>query len=211
MFWLQIDTLLIWAGQRNSHCVWSWHILLYHVLTAECPKPQVEGNVVLTTDALLMNDFPEGGEATFECANGYLKEQGSERITCTSGKWSTLKLTCKSMRQNSSNFLSFSVKCDFYCMFDLFTVWLFVAGVNLARWLFISEKDCGAPRKMPHLTYEFKEGTLFGASARAICDKGWVCFIMYLMYHQSMLEWFCQKIQCQTTTPPTTSNNVYIN
>eukprot|EP00063_Salmo_salar_P047350 XP_014022185.1 PREDICTED: complement decay-accelerating factor isoform X8 [Salmo salar] len=98
---------------------------------AECPKPQVEGNVVLTNDALLMNDFPEGKEATFECANGYLKEQGSERITCTSGKWSTLELTCK-------------------------------------------KKDCGAPREKPHLKYEFgEEGTLFGASARAICDKGY--------------------------------------
>ncbi|XP_029550208.1 complement decay-accelerating factor isoform X5 [Salmo trutta] len=98
---------------------------------AECPKPQVEGNVVLTNEALLMNDFPEGKEATFQCANGYLKEQGSERITCTSGKWSTLELTCK-------------------------------------------KKDCGAPREKPHLKYEFsEEGTLFGASARAICDKGY--------------------------------------
>uniref|UniRef100_A0A674C1B9 Complement decay-accelerating factor-like n=1 Tax=Salmo trutta TaxID=8032 RepID=A0A674C1B9_SALTR len=78
-----------------------------------------------------MNDFPEGKEATFQCANGYLKEQGSERITCTSGKWSTLELTCK-------------------------------------------KKDCGAPREKPHLKYEFsEEGTLFGASARAICDKGY--------------------------------------
>uniref|UniRef100_A0A4W5QVV1 Sushi domain-containing protein n=1 Tax=Hucho hucho TaxID=62062 RepID=A0A4W5QVV1_9TELE len=98
---------------------------------AECPKPQVEGNVVLTNDALLMNDFPEGKEATFQCAKGYLKEQGSEIITCTSGKWSTLELTCK-------------------------------------------KKDCGVPREKPHLTYEFgEEGTLFGASARAICDKGY--------------------------------------
>lgn len=132
MFWLQIETLLTWAGQRNSHCVWSWHILLYHILTAECPKPQVEGNVVLTNDALLMNDFPEGKEATFECANGYLKEQGSERITCTSGKWSTLELTCKSMRQNTSTFLSFSVKCDFYCVFTV--VWFIYCCLIVCCW-----------------------------------------------------------------------------
>ncbi|XP_036839409.1 complement decay-accelerating factor isoform X19 [Oncorhynchus mykiss] len=122
---------------------------------AECPKPQVEGNVVLTTDALLMNDFPEGGEATFECANGYLKEQGSERITCTSGKWSTLKLTCK-------------------------------------------KKDCGAPRKMPHLTYEFKEGTLFGASARAICDKGYQ--LMGPSYRQCYAIGWSGRPRCKVVT-----------
>ncbi|XP_064824746.1 complement decay-accelerating factor-like isoform X12 [Oncorhynchus masou masou] len=122
---------------------------------AECPKPQVEGNVVLTDDALLMNDFPEGEEATFECANGYLKEQGSERITCTSGKWSTLKLTCK-------------------------------------------KKDCGAPRKMPHLTYEFKEGTLFGASARAICDKGYQ--LMGPSYRQCYAIGWSGRPRCKVVT-----------
>ncbi|XP_038871778.1 complement decay-accelerating factor-like isoform X1 [Salvelinus namaycush] len=131
---------------------------------AECPKPQVEGNVVLTNDALLMNDFPEGEEATFECANGYLKEQGSERITCTSGKWSTLKLTCK-------------------------------------------KKDCGAPRKMPHLTYEFEEGTLFGASARAICDKGYQ--LMGPSYRQCYAIGWSGRPRCKVVTcdkPPEIMN-----
>nr|XP_029531351.1 complement factor H-like isoform X4 [Oncorhynchus nerka] len=122
---------------------------------AECPKPQVEGNVVLTNDALLMNNFPEGEEATFECANGYLKEQGSESITCTSGKWSTLELTCK-------------------------------------------KKDCGAPRKMPHLTYEFKEGTLFGASARAICDKGYQ--LMGPSYRQCYATGWSGRPRCKVVT-----------
>ncbi|XP_071191436.1 complement decay-accelerating factor-like isoform X3 [Salvelinus alpinus] len=131
---------------------------------AECPKPQVEGNVVLTNDALLMNDFPEGEEATFECANGYLKEQGSERITCTSGKWSTLKLTCK-------------------------------------------KKDCGDPRKIPHLTYEFEEGTLFGASARAICDKGYQ--LMGPSYRQCYAIGWSGRPRCKVVTcdkPPEIMN-----
>ncbi|XP_055724546.1 complement decay-accelerating factor-like isoform X2 [Salvelinus fontinalis] len=131
---------------------------------AECPKPQVEGNVVLTNDALLMNDFPEGKEATFECANGYLKEQGSERITCTSGKWSTLKLTCK-------------------------------------------KKDCGAPRKIPHLTYEFEEGTLFGAAARAICDKGYQ--LMGSSYRQCYAIGWSGRPRCKVVTcdkPPEIMN-----
>ncbi|XP_031665351.1 complement decay-accelerating factor isoform X7 [Oncorhynchus kisutch] len=116
----------------------SWTKCLIYLIfitsgNSECPKPQVERNehVVLTNDALLKNDFPEGSEVLFQCTNGYMKAQGSESITCTSGEWSTLELICK-------------------------------------------KKDCGAPKEMPHLTYEFdKEGTLFGASARAICDKGY--------------------------------------
>ncbi|XP_064822553.1 sushi, von Willebrand factor type A, EGF and pentraxin domain-containing protein 1-like isoform X7 [Oncorhynchus masou masou] len=116
----------------------SWTKCLIYLIfitsgNSECPKPQVERNqyVVLTNDALLKNDFPEGSEVLFQCANGYMKAQGSESITCTNGEWSTLELICK-------------------------------------------KKDCGAPKEMPHLTYEFdKEGTLFGASARAICDKGY--------------------------------------
>ncbi|XP_042180304.1 complement decay-accelerating factor isoform X5 [Oncorhynchus tshawytscha] len=137
---------------------WSKCLICLIFLTsgnAECPKPQVEGNVVLTNDALLMNDFPEGEEATFECANGYLKEQGSERITCTSGEWSTLKLTCK-------------------------------------------KKDCGAPRKMPHLSYEFKEGTLFGASARAICDKGYQ--LMGPSYRQCYAIGWSGRPRCKVVT-----------
>ncbi|KAK6321509.1 hypothetical protein J4Q44_G00084850 [Coregonus suidteri] len=123
---------------------------------AECPKPQVEGNFVLTNDALLKNDFPEGTEATFECANGYLKEQGSERITCTSGEWSTLELTCK-------------------------------------------KKDCGAPRKIAHLTYEFgEEGTLFGASAKAICDKGYQ--LMGSSYRQCYANGWSGRPRCEVVT-----------
>ncbi|XP_031680916.1 complement decay-accelerating factor isoform X2 [Oncorhynchus kisutch] len=135
---------------------------------AECPNPQVEGNVVLTNDALLINVFPEGEKVTFECVNGYLKEQGSERITCTSGKWSTLKLNCK-------------------------------------------KKDCGAPRKIPHLTYEFKEGTLFGASARAICDKGYQ--LMGPSYRQCYATGWSGRPRCNVVTcdkPPEIMNGTII-
>ncbi|XP_029630933.1 complement decay-accelerating factor isoform X10 [Salmo trutta] len=134
---------------------------------SECPIPQVEGNqnVVLTNDALLKNDFPEGSEGTFQCANGYMKEQGSERITCTSGEWSTLELICK-------------------------------------------KKDCGAPKEMPHLTYEFnKEGTLFGATARAICDKGYQ--VQGSSYRQCYATGWSGRSRCEasitttSTVPPT--------
>ncbi|XP_078139962.1 complement factor H isoform X2 [Centroberyx gerrardi] len=62
---------------------------------ADCPKPQGTENIVLTNEALLKNDFPEGSEATFECANGYAFENGSGTATCTNGEWTTPKLNCK--------------------------------------------------------------------------------------------------------------------
>eukprot|EP00063_Salmo_salar_P014149 XP_013988984.1 PREDICTED: complement decay-accelerating factor-like isoform X3 [Salmo salar] len=125
---------------------------------SECPIPQVEGNqnVVLTNDALLKNDFPEGSEVKFQCANGYMTEQGSERITCTSGEWSTLELICK-------------------------------------------KKDCGAPKEMPHLTYDFnKEGTLFGATARAICDKGYQ--VQGSSYRQCYATGWSGRSRCEVVT-----------
>ncbi|KAF3690189.1 Complement decay-accelerating factor Precursor [Channa argus] len=62
---------------------------------ADCPKPEGSTNTVLTDEALLLNAFPEGTKVSFECANGYVKEKGSEFITCIDGKWSELDLTCK--------------------------------------------------------------------------------------------------------------------
>ncbi|XP_020346724.1 complement decay-accelerating factor isoform X1 [Oncorhynchus kisutch] len=141
----------------------SWTKCLIYLIfitsgNSECPKPQVERNehVVLTNDALLKNDFPEGSEVLFQCTNGYMKAQGSESITCTSGEWSTLELICK-------------------------------------------KKDCGAPKEMPHLTYEFdKEGTLFGASARAICDKGYQ--IQGSSYRQCYATGWSGRSRCEVVT-----------
>nr|XP_029539389.1 complement decay-accelerating factor-like isoform X3 [Oncorhynchus nerka] len=141
----------------------SWTKCLIYLIfitrgNSECPKPQVERNqnVVLTNDALLKNDFPEGSEVLFQCTNGYMKAQGSESITCTSGEWSTLELICK-------------------------------------------KKDCGAPKEMPHLTYEFdKEGTLFGASARAICDKGYQ--IQGSSYRQCYATGWSGRSRCEGYT-----------
>ncbi|XP_071375215.1 complement decay-accelerating factor isoform X3 [Centroberyx affinis] len=61
---------------------------------ADCPKPQGTENIALTNEALLKNDFPDGSEATFECANGYVLEDGSGTVTCTNGVWTTPQLNC---------------------------------------------------------------------------------------------------------------------
>ncbi|XP_056256176.1 complement decay-accelerating factor isoform X5 [Seriola aureovittata] len=62
---------------------------------ANCPNPEGRENIVLTTEALLLNTFPEGIGVTLECANGYVKESGSEVISCTDGKWTEPDLICK--------------------------------------------------------------------------------------------------------------------
>ncbi|XP_023257993.1 complement decay-accelerating factor-like isoform X2 [Seriola lalandi dorsalis] len=62
---------------------------------ANCHNPEGRENIVLTTEALLLNTFPEGIGVTLECANGYVKESGSEVISCTDGKWTEPDLICK--------------------------------------------------------------------------------------------------------------------
>ncbi|XP_022617129.1 complement decay-accelerating factor isoform X5 [Seriola dumerili] len=62
---------------------------------ANCPNPEGRENIVLTTEALLVNTFPEGIGVTLECANGYVIESGSGVISCTDGKWTEPDLICK--------------------------------------------------------------------------------------------------------------------
>ncbi|KAL6457761.1 hypothetical protein MHYP_G00329910 [Metynnis hypsauchen] len=78
---------------------WTRCLLLLAVFSpgkaVECPRPSPSGNVVLTDDAILKNEFPEGSHVTVECANGYEKDQGSDILTCRDGTWSDLQLICK--------------------------------------------------------------------------------------------------------------------
>nr|XP_043878834.1 complement decay-accelerating factor isoform X2 [Solea senegalensis] len=79
------------------------YLLLIHLFVLRaaanlaCSKPQGGGNTVLTTDSLLMNDFPEGSVASVECANGFIAESGSGIITCTSANWTEPSLVCRKM------------------------------------------------------------------------------------------------------------------
>ncbi|XP_070758148.1 complement decay-accelerating factor isoform X2 [Enoplosus armatus] len=89
-----MEVLLYTCGQRRVKCL----LLLYLFAVkaaADCPKPLGSVNIVLTNEALLMNDFPEGSRVTLECANGYVRESGSGIITCTDGNWAEPDLTCK--------------------------------------------------------------------------------------------------------------------
>ncbi|XP_049590083.1 complement decay-accelerating factor [Syngnathus scovelli] len=64
---------------------------------ANCPTPRRGNHSVLSTQALLMNKFPEGSNVTLECCNGYEKESGSEVIRCLNGNWTRIELVCKKM------------------------------------------------------------------------------------------------------------------
>ncbi|XP_068451250.1 complement decay-accelerating factor, GPI-anchored isoform X6 [Clinocottus analis] len=70
-------------------------LLLVEEAAADCLKPHGRGNIVLTDEALLMNDFPEGVDVTLECANGYVVESGSGSMTCVDKNWTEPDLTCK--------------------------------------------------------------------------------------------------------------------
>ncbi|XP_037390638.1 complement factor H isoform X2 [Pygocentrus nattereri] len=120
---------------RSTISLWTRCLLLLLLFfspgkAVDCPRPSPAGNVVLTDETMLMNEFPDGSDVTVECANGYNKDQGSDIITCTDGTWSEPQLICK-------------------------------------------KRDCGPPKPSPHLKYEKKEGTLFGARITPFCDKGY--------------------------------------
>lgn len=51
--------------------------------------------MVLTDEALLINDFPGGSEVTLECGNGYERESGLGIISCIDNKWTEPDLVCK--------------------------------------------------------------------------------------------------------------------
>ncbi|XP_031727591.1 complement decay-accelerating factor, GPI-anchored isoform X3 [Anarrhichthys ocellatus] len=89
-----MDVLLDTCGRRRV----KFPLLLYLFVVeaaADCPKPQARENIVLTNEALLMNDFPEGVVVTLECANGFVVESGFGSITCTNNNWNEPDLSCK--------------------------------------------------------------------------------------------------------------------
>ncbi|XP_075952877.1 uncharacterized protein LOC142955296 isoform X2 [Anarhichas minor] len=89
-----MDVLLDTCGRRRV----KFPLLLFLFVVkaaADCPKLQARENIVLTNEALLMNDFPDGVVVTLECANGFVVESGSGTITCTNNNWNEPDLSCK--------------------------------------------------------------------------------------------------------------------
>ncbi|XP_060925635.1 complement decay-accelerating factor isoform X3 [Limanda limanda] len=88
-----MDFLLDTCGRRRCLLV----VMQLFVLkaAANCPQPEVREPIVLTNEALLMNEFPEGSTATVECVHGFVIDSGSGVVSCTGGKWTELDLRCK--------------------------------------------------------------------------------------------------------------------
>uniref|UniRef100_H3C127 Sushi domain-containing protein n=1 Tax=Tetraodon nigroviridis TaxID=99883 RepID=H3C127_TETNG len=61
----------------------------------DCERPQATETFVLGTDALLLNQFPEGIQVSLQCANGYDRISGSGSTVCSNGQWSKPDLFCK--------------------------------------------------------------------------------------------------------------------
>ncbi len=66
------------------------------VVVAECPLPVLNGKIVLSSESILKNSFPDNSVAFVECAKGYERDEGPTSITCVNGAWSPVKLICKS-------------------------------------------------------------------------------------------------------------------
>ncbi|XP_058488654.1 complement factor H isoform X2 [Solea solea] len=158
-----MDFFLDSCGRRT-------YLLLIHLFVLRaaanlaCSKPQVGENTVLTTESILMNDFPEGSVASVECANGFIAESGSGIITCTSAIWTEPSLVCR-------------------------------------------KKDCGPPKPQENMSFNLTEGTLFGATIKVICDKGYQ--IMGSSYKQCYAKGWSGRAKCEivTCTKPTKVTN----
>ncbi|XP_031442839.1 complement factor H-like isoform X2 [Clupea harengus] len=141
---------------------------------AECPTAptELDNNVILSDEAVVQNEFPDGSVVKLECDNGYVPEEGNNTITCDSGSWTKVELRC-------------------------------------------TRKNCGPPKVIPHLTFEYQNGengTYFRDRIRAICEPGfqlvgsghWQC-----LNHGWKGKSACKEIMCgaaQLDTLPALEN-----
>ncbi|KAL2077876.1 hypothetical protein ACEWY4_027380 [Coilia grayii] len=62
---------------------------------AECKAPNELGHsVILSNEAVLQNEFPDGSAIALACDNGFVPREGSNNITCQNGIWTKVELTC---------------------------------------------------------------------------------------------------------------------
>ncbi|XP_043098831.1 membrane cofactor protein [Puntigrus tetrazona] len=78
----------------------AWPLLLlpfslFSMGKAECSFPVLAGKLILSSETILKNSFPDNSKAFVECAKGYEKDEGSDYITCVNGLWSPVELSCK--------------------------------------------------------------------------------------------------------------------
>ncbi|XP_016367822.1 complement decay-accelerating factor-like isoform X4 [Sinocyclocheilus rhinocerous] len=77
----------------------AWPLLLLPLslvsMGTDCPFPVLNGKIILSSESILKNSFPDNSVAFVECAKGYVRKEGSTSITCLNGVWSAVELICK--------------------------------------------------------------------------------------------------------------------
>ncbi|XP_061582899.1 complement decay-accelerating factor-like isoform X2 [Cololabis saira] len=89
-----MDIVLDTRGQRKLKSLLFIYLFIVNV-AADCPRPPADGNMVLSREAQLMNEFPDNVDVTLECASGYVQESGSGTMSCIDQKWTEPDLICK--------------------------------------------------------------------------------------------------------------------
>ncbi|XP_058618914.1 complement receptor type 1-like isoform X3 [Onychostoma macrolepis] len=70
-------------------------IICQHV-RAQCAPPPFASNVILTSEYLPTQSFPDGSKVTFECVIGHkpADSKASKSVTCQGNQWTSLELSC---------------------------------------------------------------------------------------------------------------------
>ncbi|XP_054906235.1 sushi, von Willebrand factor type A, EGF and pentraxin domain-containing protein 1-like isoform X2 [Poeciliopsis prolifica] len=111
------------SGSRSKQCMDEGWFGIADCI-CNCPIPKSVENMVLTNESLLREDFPDGTKVTYECANGFEKESGSEIITCIDGTWTESDLICKEIKPPLNLLLiGVAVGCSLALLFCILWVW----------------------------------------------------------------------------------------
>ncbi|XP_008319148.1 complement decay-accelerating factor isoform X7 [Cynoglossus semilaevis] len=169
------------------------YLLLFHLFVlkaaAQCSKHPGGENIVFTRETLLLNDFPEGSEVTFQCASGYTIDSGSGVSKCISGHWSALDLRCKKkdcglpqpqphMRFNTSEGTLFGnhlkVTCDegYQIRGSSFKQCLFSGWFGTSRCEVVT---CQKPAVVAHgrSLWDSQDGPRYGENIHYVCNEGY--------------------------------------
>lgn len=63
---------------------------------ADCVRPVLPDEMMLSNEALLKSSFPEGVSVSLACESGYNRTSGSGLVTCSGGEWTEPDLVCTS-------------------------------------------------------------------------------------------------------------------
>ncbi|XP_068588692.1 complement decay-accelerating factor-like isoform X1 [Cebidichthys violaceus] len=84
------------VGRSQIFCgVQGWMSRLPECEVQDCSVPVLGDNMGLKGADILSQTFPNGLQVSFACNSGYRSAGGSPSITCTDGRWSSVRLKCE--------------------------------------------------------------------------------------------------------------------